>query len=718
VSLDDYDEFDDAERESLESIMADPRKFRLFTTAKSPAEIREEAEQVRELVELADSLYAGNVEERKFTKLREMLQDKGVIHDQEKLVIFTEHKDTLDYLAERLSNNGYRVETIHGGKSVDQRRDAQNAFARDAQILIATDAAGEGINLQFCRLLINWDIPWNPNRLEQRMGRIHRYGQKKDVLVSNLVAGNTREGKVLEKLLVKLDHIREQLGDDRVYDVISDIFEDVNLEDIINSTLNGAYTDYDEKIDSSLSEEEVKKKIQEQKERLGFSMVNYADARLLKEHSDERRLQPIYIERFFTEALQGLGGSFHEVKKSIYRISGLPAPVVKVLRDRYHISVDLGQVHFCFDKAVFLEYRNTRDLGAVHYINPGNPVFDSLLSVVLDEYRAEMIKGTILVSPDDRESFFAFFVRSQVLDNRPKDGGESVADETLALVTGGRGGGFLRTSPAKLLDLYPPGRFTKQVDPPEPVAVKAVTDWSFHEITMPQYEAARVRIREDVEHRRQYIDDSFNTIIVDMTAEINDLQNKILLGNSKVEERLVQRQAYMATLRDKWSRRLMKLELMSELTMKPPEVLGCAYVVPLNDLEYESSFGMHRDDEVERIAMEVALDYERKAGWFPEDVSSENAGYDIRSRSPEDLKRYIEVKGRSASGGVMLSENEMNRLAQLGEAAWLYIVIHCKSSPELFRFRDPARSLQYEIKHKGIQYLISEASWREKGATE
>ena len=121
--------------------------------------------------------------------------------------------------------------TIHGGKSVDERRQAQWDFAKpETQILIATDAAGEGINLQFCRLLINWDIPWNPNRLEQRMGRIHRYGQKQDVLVFNMVASNTKEGQVLERLLQKLDIIRESMGDDRVYDVIQDVLEDVRLE--------------------------------------------------------------------------------------------------------------------------------------------------------------------------------------------------------------------------------------------------------------------------------------------------------------------------------------------------------------------------------------------------------------------------------------------------------------------------------------------------------
>ncbi len=211
-TIDDYDELEDDERDVLETILSDPKKFKLFTTAKSLPEIQSEAEEVKKLFLMADTLYKSQQEEQKFIKLRELLTSQNVI-DGEKLVLFTEHKDTLLYLEERLKNNGYTVVTIHGGKSVDERRQAQWDFAKpDTQILIATDAAGEGINLQFCRLLINWDIPWNPNRLEQRMGRIHRYGQKQDVLVFNMVASNTKEGHVLERLLQKLDIIRESMG--------------------------------------------------------------------------------------------------------------------------------------------------------------------------------------------------------------------------------------------------------------------------------------------------------------------------------------------------------------------------------------------------------------------------------------------------------------------------------------------------------------------------
>ena len=206
-NLDELDELDDDERDVLDNIMADPKKLKLFTTSKSIAEIKQEAAEVKSLYEMANTLFNQQKEEQKYRELKLLLTSQGVV-DGEKLVIFTEHKDTLLYLQERLSNNGYTVATIHGGMTVDERREAQCRFMTpDVQILICTDAAGEGINLQFCRLLINWDIPWNPNRLEQRMGRIHRYGQKSDVIVFNMVASNTREGQVLKKVLNKLDII-------------------------------------------------------------------------------------------------------------------------------------------------------------------------------------------------------------------------------------------------------------------------------------------------------------------------------------------------------------------------------------------------------------------------------------------------------------------------------------------------------------------------------
>ena len=719
-NIEEYEDLEDDERDALDSILSDPRKFKLFTTAKSLGEIQQEANEVKKLFDLAQTLYNRKQEEKKFQELQELLKSNGVLENGEKLVIFTEHKDTLLYLEERLTKSGgYRVATIHGGKNVDDRREAQWAFAKpETQILLATDAAGEGINLQFCRLLINWDIPWNPNRLEQRMGRIHRYGQKQDVLVFNMVAGNTKEGKVLERLLTKLDIIREGMGDDRVYDVIQDVLEGVGLDDIINSVFNGRETELDQFLaqDDDVLKLKFKEKINEQKDKLAHSMVDFKDARLLKENSDEKRLQPIYIRLFFEKAFKNLGGEFVELRKSIYRIDKMPDAVINELRNTYRIHFDsIKSIQFCFDKQIFLDYQNVGDLGKVHYINPGNPVFDSVIKVVRNLYREDMIKGTVLISPDDKEAYFAFFVKSQIVDNRPSKADDSIADERLMMVYQTRDSEFHITSPAKFIDLHTPTDFTKPIDPPEVIDTDEVIQWSFEKITIQQFEDTKAHVAKDASDRRGYLESAFTQVIMDLQISIQELQSKVLMGDNKVQEKIFIKQKRINELIQKKETRLTSLDLMSQLNPKAPEVLGCAYVVPLTQVEYLGHYGMSRDDEAEAIAMRATMDYEVSVGWRPQDVSANNEGYDVKSISPEELKRYIEVKGRSGNdGSVMLSENEMNRLAQLGEAAWLYIVMNCKSQPELYRIQNPAKALKFELKSKGVQYFLPMAEWKQK----
>ena len=714
--IEDYEELEDDERDALENILSDPRKFKLFTTAKSLQEIKQEETEVKTLFDMAQNLYNRRQEEKKFQQLQSLLRNHGVLEKGEKLVIFTEHKDTLIYLEERLTRSGgYKVETIHGGKTVDERRHAQWAFAKpDTQILIATDAAGEGINLQFCRLLINWDIPWNPNRLEQRMGRIHRYGQKQDVLVFNMVASNTKEGKVLERLLNKLEIIRESMGDDRVYDVIQDVLENVRMQDIIQAIFEGKENAYTEAIDS-ISEEKVKEKVKEQKERLAHSTVDYKDARALKEDSDEKRLQPIYIRLFFEKAFNHLGGKFSDTRKEIYRIDNMPEKVISELREKYKIHFDaIRSIQFCFDKQVFLDYQNSYDLGKVHYINPGNQVFDSLITVVRNQFKEDMLKGTVLISPDDKESYFAFFVKSQIIDNRTNKKDDSVADERLIMVYQTIDGEFHLTSPAKFIDLHAPNEFAKPVDPPSVVSNDEVVQWSFNNITLQQFEETKTHVEKDTSDRRFYLESAFTQVITDLSAQINEMQGK-LFSDPRISEKLIKKQERLTELQNKKKNRLENLDMMMQLNPKAPEVLGCAYVVPLTQIEYNGHYGMSRDDEAEATAMAEAMRFEENAGWIPTDVSANNEGYDIRSISKEGMKRYIEVKGRNgADGSVMLSENEMNRLGQLGDAAWLYIVMNCKSQPELFRLQNPGKNLRFEQISKGIQFFLPMSEWKSK----
>lgn len=710
-SFDDLDELTDDERESIEHIIADPKKFKLFTTAKSLKEVEEEKNIVEGLKELAESLYHQNQEEQKLKKLFEFLEDQKVI-DGKKLVIFTEHKDTLDYLEKKLTKQLYNVQTIYGQKSVDERRTAQDNFANEGQILIGTDAAGEGINLQFCNLLINWDIPWNPNRLEQRMGRIHRYGQTEEVYVFNLVAQNTREGKVMQRLLQKLEIIREQIGSDRVYDVISDVFENVDLDDIIKSTMDGEPSKYDDAIDGQLTTENVQTKIKEQKEQLTCSQIDFIKAKKLKEDSDEKRLQPIYIQRFFERAFESLGGTINE-DGGFYQLLNTPQAIKEILRREYNIGYNIESLSFTFDKKLFLDSKRSGKYAKLYYLNPGNPIFDATVKNVLQVYKEEVLKGTILVSPEESTSYFAYFIKSQITDNRQSEYHNNIADEKLVLVFGNQDD-WKFTSPAKLIDLLPPAEFAKTITPPEPVQEKEIVNWCFNHITQPQFEEAKTRIEDDITMRKQYLDQGFSTLIMDYQLELSDLNSKLLLGNKKVEEKIKKLEEKIRLLNERKVNRMQSLDNRTKLNRKAPKVLGCAYVVPLSEVEYQKHFGMKRDDEVERIAIEVAMEFEANDGWTCEDVGSQNLGYDLKSADPQLIKRYIEVKGRAADGGVMLSENEMYRLTQLGELAWLYIVINCKTKPELFRIHNPGNNLNFDKLSKGYQYFLQPKEWKSK----
>ena len=722
--IDDYDDLDDEDRDVLDGIMSDPKKFKWFTTAKSPSELRKEADDVEILYNKAKALYDSGVEEQKFQKLKELLKSEQVV-DGEKLVIFTEHKDTLSYLENRLKDSGYTIATIHGGKDADERRAAQFEFMGKAQILIATDAAGEGINLQFCRLLINWDIPWNPNRLEQRMGRIHRYGQQKEVMVFNMVADNTREGQVLETLLTKLDNIRDSLGDDRVYDVIQDVFKGVPLDAIIRSVFDGESTEFDDFInsDETAMADQIKAAIKEQNTAISHTKVNYKEAQNLKTFSEERRLQPIYVKLFFKRAFGFLGGEYEEVLPGIYKITKIPERLQKYIRATYKEEFSENSL-FCFDKRIFLDYRD-KTLQAqnglakkTHYINPGNKLFDSLIAVVRNDFKGEMLKGTILISPEDKEPYFAYYVKCQVTGAPdPNTGDDKILDENLSMVQDLGNEIYVQTSPAKYLDLVPPNDFAKRVEPPAETNTDGVVGWALESIAEGLHAQVLERETEDYDERRKFLLSGFDRALNDLDVQISELNGKLWNAGDKqaqsIQEKLNKKYRLQEELRAKRAERLALLDEGPVVNYPPPEVLGCAYVIPLTQVEYKQHFGMSRDDEVEDIAMKVAMDYEASHGRIPKDVSADNLGYDVRSVDSDGVSmRYIEVKGRSGTDGVMLSENENNRLEILGKRAWLYIVVECKSEPKLYCINDPIHNMHFELKTKGVQFYLPLEEWQ------
>src|SRR5207302_3592242 len=244
--MEELDEMEDSERERLEDMIA------AVSLARNPDQVKEEVEELKGLVEHAIRVENAGTE-AKLSRLQELLKQQGFFDNpQQLLLIFTEFKDTLDYLVKKLKEWNFTVGTIHGGMHIGSRDEvgtrlhAEQQFREGAiQVLVATEAAGEGINLQCCNILFNYDIPWNPNRLEQRMGRIHRYGQPKDCLIFNFVATNTIEGRVLQRLLEKLQEIRNALNDDAVFNVVGEVLPAAQIERVLRDYYAGHLGDAD-----------------------------------------------------------------------------------------------------------------------------------------------------------------------------------------------------------------------------------------------------------------------------------------------------------------------------------------------------------------------------------------------------------------------------------------------------------------------------------------
>ncbi|MCL5943009.1 MAG: DEAD/DEAH box helicase, partial [Actinobacteria bacterium] len=301
------EEMEEAEREQLE------KTLEAITLAGNEEQIRQE---IQELTALADQAQAveGSGTEAKLSKLRELLQEQGFFaHPEQRLLIFTEFKDTLDYLVERLKSWGFRVGRIHGGMKPGSRDEpgtrlhAEQQFREGAiQILVATEAAGEGINLQVCNILFNYDIPWNPNRLEQRMGRIHRYGQRKNCLIFNFVATNTVEGRVLQRLLEKLQEIRDALDDDAVFNVVGEVLPAAHMERVLRDYYAGRLGDADleERLLRNVDEAQFRAICQNALEGLASKKLNLEMLVERRARAQERRVVPETVARFILDAAE------------------------------------------------------------------------------------------------------------------------------------------------------------------------------------------------------------------------------------------------------------------------------------------------------------------------------------------------------------------------------------------------------------------------------
>lgn len=365
------EELPEEERWRLENELAER-----LTLARNLPELELELREIEALSKEARTL--ARLEDDR--KLRELLRVLEKLQD-EKLLVFTEHKATLEFLTGILQRRGYAVTFMDGSMNLEERVMREREFRDSAQVMVATEAAGEGINLQFCAVMVNYDLPWNPTRLEQRMGRVHRYGQRYDVHIYNLVAENTREGQVLQVVLEKLEAMREQMGSDRVYDVVGELLSDVNLEALILEHLTGRKTlaEIRAMVEARFSPERLQYIREVTLEALAQRELDLSRLRLEQARSAEHRLQPEYTQRFFMRAFARLGGRAQKLAQGLFRLQ-VPYELSRkqpgVLAREY--------VRATFDPQARLE---------AELIAPGHPLFDRVLEETLAQLRQYCARG-------------------------------------------------------------------------------------------------------------------------------------------------------------------------------------------------------------------------------------------------------------------------------------------------------------------------------------
>lgn len=704
LTEEDLEELEEEERWKIEE------KLEHLTIAKNLDDVVQEIDVLSELIEKAKKVREQEIES-KLVKLRDEILANL---DGRKLLIFTEFRDTLVYLEQKLKEWGYTVTTIHGNMKLEERIDAEKEFQHNTQIMVATEAAGEGINLQFCSLMVNYDIPWNPNRLEQRMGRIHRYGQDREVFIYNMVSKDTLEGQILERLFNKLNLMREALGSDRVFDIIGEVIPGTRLDELLREAiLNQRRLDEIYECVENIDVEEVRKNI-DQVFMMGLATRHIDYTGMLKQvHvAEENRLMPEYIEDYFLRAFRKFGGNIKKVG-DYYKVESVPFELRRY-NDDYSFKSAYGKVYKNYSKVTF-DKQVAKDHSDYEYIAPGHPLLEAVNQKVLEEHAKK--SGAIAIFGDEtntREGVL-WFIEGEVTD-----GTGAIAGKRVFCIYQNTRGEVSKVNPSILWDLKPLNNI--EIDDSifnllkdrETVEEHAVT-----EILFPYRDEIEERRRRDAKIKERYGLRSIEYLLQESNDRLLHYQQKQERGID-MSMPILNEERRMEDLERKREELLREIQLEQNLTVSEPRIIGSAAVLPMERVRLEEEItaieGDYRDvmvsdAEIERIGMEVAMKFEEKEGWKPEDVSKENLGFDIRSikyaedGTFEDI-RYIEVKTRAREGAVRISANEWKKAKRFRDKYWLYVVTNAATEPKLTRINNPAEKFKIDEDIYATGYII------------
>lgn len=606
----------------------------------------------------------------------------------QKLVIFTEHRDTLNYLHNRISTLLGRKEAvviIHGGMGREDRKKAEESFKHDpeVQVLVATDAAGEGINLQRAHLMVNYDLPWNPNRIEQRFGRIHRIGQTEVCHLWNLVAEETREGDVYHILLEKLAEARETLGG-QVFDVLGKVqFEGKPLRELlIEAVRYGERPEVRSRLTSVVSHAFDRSQLEQLLEERALAHDAMDASRVYRireemERAEARRLQPHYIESFFLEAFHQLGGSIKLREPRRYEITHVPS----IIRNRDRL-IGIGEPvlsryeRVAFEKALIAP--QGQPLAA--FVCPGHPLLDATIDLTLERNRDLLRRGAVLV--DDRDPGMKprvlFYLEHSIQDAAITRSGERrVVSQRMLYVELDADGNARHMQYAPYLDYRPLNEDEPNVDA---FLIRPECEWVNRELeqTAQSYGVSHVvpeHLEEIKARKLELIGKTEAAVKERLTKEISywdhraeelKLQEQAGKPNARLNSDEARKRA--DALQARLERRMEELKLERQISPLPPVVLGGVLVVPAGLVAWMTGRSLAKQlaaavdrQAVAARARAIVMEIERRLGFEPRDCEFEKKGYDVESRIPGTGKlRFIEVKGRDSDADtVTVTKNEI-----------------------------------------------------------
>jgi SNF2 family DNA or RNA helicase len=690
-----YEDYDDDDMPSAELEDTEEKVVDQASASQTIAELEAEIATLKRLERMANDVRQSG-EDRKWEELSKLLQDDSNMFGQEgireKLIIFTEHRDTLRYLTDKIRSllgSEEAVVTIHGGMLRDERRKVEELFKQDKEvrILIATDAAGEGINLQRAHLMVNYDLPWNPNRLEQRFGRIHRIGQTEVCHLWNLVSQETREGMVFQRLFEKLEQEREALKG-KVFDVLGKLtFNNKSLRELLIEAVR--YNNKEdvrqrlfEVVDHSLDRKALERLLDVHALTENTMDVHRVMAiREDMERMEAHKLQPHFIESFFLEAFKSVGGKMKPREKGRYEISSVPFAV----RNR-DMQIGFGEPvlqryeRVCFDKS----YCNVQGQPQAALIAPGHPLLDATIDLVRERNADVLKRGAVFIDDSDygTDARLLFYVEDSVQDGVIlPSGSKRIISKHIHFVELKEDGTTANAGYAPYLDY-------RAADAEEQAAVRAfLTSQSWLEQNVEEIavgyaisEVIPAHVAEVRARKTKLIDKTIKAVKERLTAEIQywdfraaELKMKESAGkiNAKQNSQMAQRRA--DELQSRMQKRLTELETEKLISAMPPVIVGGAIVIPrglLNSLTGKAqSFAADAVARrtIELAAMKAVMDIETSLGFIPRDVSAAKVGYDVESAIPQEKRgadgatlRFIEVKGRARGADtVTVSKNEI-----------------------------------------------------------